>query len=338
MPQDTLWWTTTTESQLPSEFTSVSTASSRPAATLPDLVENMIAVKQMVHRGVEDWLFFRPELHFLASQPVWDRADLQDPGPLEAILDFHRQLETRGIRLLLVPVPAKATIYQDRLGLETQPDAYPKTLDELYSALRREKVDVLDLHECFTSARREGGPDLYCHQDTHWSPRACELAAKEIARHCGTFPIPEVASGPNYAREQGEITIQGDLRELIPEPRPTAETLPIAYVRSDSPTTDAMSPVILLGDSHALVFHAGGDMHAESAGLPDHLAAALGTPVDLVAVRGSGATAPRVNLARRHDNLAGKKLIIWCFAVRDLTESSTGWRRIPVIQPDTEGQ
>ena len=35
---------------------------------------------------------------------------------------------------------------------------------------------------------------------------------------------------------------------------------------------DRTSPVLVLGDSHVLVFHDGGDMHAAGAGLPDQLA------------------------------------------------------------------
>ncbi len=41
------------------------------------------------------------------------------------------------------------------------------------------------------------------------------------------------------------------------------------------------SPVLLLGDSHALVFHAGEDLHGSGAGLADHLALSLGFPVAL---------------------------------------------------------
>ena len=73
-------------------------------------------------------------------------------------------------------------------------------------------------------------------------------------------------------------------------------------------------------------------MHAEGAGLPENLAYELGMNVDLVGVRGSGATPARVELARRRDNMAGKKLVIWCFTVREYTESLTGWRKVPVIR------
>jgi alginate O-acetyltransferase complex protein AlgJ len=92
---------------------------------------------------------------------------------------------------------------------------------------------------------------------------------------------------------------------------------------------------LLLGDSHCLVFHAGGDMLATGAGLADQLAFELGMPVDLIGVRGSGATPARMNLMRKIKSdekyLAGKKLIVWCFAAREFTESQ-GWRKVPVVK------
>ena len=76
-------------------------------------------------------------------------------------------------------------------------------------------------------------------------------------------------------------------------------------------------------------------MHARGAGLPDQLALELGFAVDLVAVRGSGATPARATLLRlaraNPGYLAGKKLVIWCFGAREFTESS-GWQKVPVIR------
>ena len=95
---------------------------------------------------------------------------------------------------------------------------------------------------------------------------------------------------------------------------------------------DKTSPVILLGDSHTLVFHSGQELHGTGAGLADQLAAELGIAVDVIGVRGSGATPARVNLLRRAKAepayLAGKKAVIWCFAAREFTES-TGWSLVP---------
>ncbi len=86
-----------------------------------------------------------------------------------------------------------------------------------------------------------------------------------------------------------------------------------------------------MGDSHTLVFH-DPDLYARGAGLPDHLALHLGFPVDLVGIRGSASTTMRIELLRRRDNLKGKKLVVWCFSCREFTESTTGWRKVPVIR------
>ena len=72
-------------------------------------------------------------------------------------------------------------------------------------------------------------------------------------------------------------------------------------------------------------------MHAQGAGLPDHLAYQLGFPVDVVAVRGSGATPSRLSLFRRRDKMKGKRVVVWCLSVREFTEGQ-GWRKVPVIQ------
>ena len=104
---------------------------------------------------------------------------------------------------------------------------------------------------------------------------------------------------------------------------------------------DRASPILVLGDSHVLVFHDGGDMHVTGAGLPDQLAFELGAPVDVLAVRGSGATSARVSLARRAratpDYLASKKVIIWCFGARELTQADA-WKLVPLTKPQESSQ
>ncbi|MBT4818238.1 MAG: hypothetical protein HON70_21200, partial [Lentisphaerae bacterium] len=66
--------------------------------------------------------------------------------------------------------------------------------------------------------------------------------------------------------------------------------------------------------------------------LPDQLAAELKFAVDLIAVRGSAARPARVTLYRKirrdPDYLTSKRMIIWCFTVREFTDSS--WGVIPL--------
>ena len=133
------------------------------------------------------------------------------------------------------------------------------------------------------------------------------------------------------------MEITGDLARLLGDASVPKEALGLRFVGAEGAPgepvpPDRASPLLLLGDSHTLVFHEGGDMHARGAGLSDQLALELGFAVDLVGVRGSGATPARINLARRKDGLAGKKLVVWVFGARELTEAAQGWAKVPVVR------
>ena len=95
-------------------------------------------------------------------------------------------------------------------------------------------------------------------------------------------------------------------------------------------TAGRRTPVVVLGDSHTLIFH-DPEMFGSASGFVDFLSLGLRIPVDLVGVRGSGATTTRIELLRRRDRMAGKRVVIWCFSFREFTESETGWRKVPVI-------
>jgi alginate O-acetyltransferase complex protein AlgJ len=176
---------------------------------------------------------------------------------------------------------------------------------------------------------------LFCRQDSHWSGAGCVLAATEIGRELlATFKDrPKQA----FTGQWDTVGISGDLWQALGDPKPPREQVRIRRVsrtgRCGALESDPNSPVILLGDSHGLIFHSGDDMLAREAGLSDQLALELGFPVDLVAVRGSGATPARINLLRRAQKdpnyWAGKKWVVWCFSAREFTESD-GWRKVPV--------
>jgi alginate O-acetyltransferase complex protein AlgJ len=56
--------------------------------------------------------------------------------------------------------------------------------------------------------------------------------------------------------------------------------------------------------------------------------------VDLIASRGDGVSNVRIDLYQRARSdpawLARKKVVIWCFSAREFTESTNGWRKLPV--------
>lgn len=303
------------------------------------------APQHQVVEGKDGWLYFAPELRHLGVGRFWGDAAAavsraEQPAsadPLAAIVDFHQQLASAGIQLFFVPVPPKAVIYTEPL-----PARAPGTASVLeradaadaafLKALEAAGVTVIDLVPPFLLARDRGAP-LYCRQDTHWSPRAIAVAADRIAQLIGGPDWRAALPVGTYETKAEDLEIDGDLRQRLPDPKPAKEVLQAIYVEDEAgraPQPDRDSPLLLLGDSHALVFHAGGDMHAEGAGLPEHLTRALGFPVDLVAVRGSGATPARVDLLRRGDGLAGKRAVVWVISVREYTEGQ-GWAKVPVI-------
>lgn len=303
--------------------------------------------------GKEGWLFFGPELRFVSAGTFWGKAaakvskatkpEFADPIP--AILDFHRQLKKMGIELLIVPVPPKSVIYPDFLSdsLTISREKTPARIDSetqaFYQLLRKEDIQVLDLTSLFLANRfhREGA--LFCKQDTHWSGNGCVLAARtireEIQGRSWLKTIPRVT----YSASWKSLPIEGDLWKSLGKENLPREILSVRQVGTGSAddlrsiASDPKSPVLLVGDSHNLIFHAGDDMQTHDAGLPDQLAMELGFPVDLAAVRGSGATPARVNLLRRAQRdpnyWKNKKLVIWCFAAREFTQSD-GWKKVPL--------
>ncbi len=348
------WWLTTeatrVETPLSATATLPKTTSVPDDIGLIDLVQQLEAAKQQVLRGQDGWLFFTPELRSMSVGPFWGEAAPQvsrarnkdHADPRVAILDFNRQLKGAGIELILMPVPPKAGIYAEKVGGARITEELRASMESdgalgtFLAQLAVAGITVIDLQAAFEAQADAGAEPFYCRTDTHWSPRACSMAADSVAERIRTLPWYDALPKNTYETRESELVLHGDLAALIDgETREEIISLKQVGVAENGTFTPLLSarqsPVLLIGDSHNLVFHGGGDMHATAAGLPDLLAHALGFPVDLVAVRGSGATTPRITLARRRDKLAGKKVVVWCFAAREFTESTTGWRVIPVI-------
>jgi alginate O-acetyltransferase complex protein AlgJ len=299
-----------------------------------------------VVRGSDGWLFLRNELRHLSAAPFWRTEPVTEAGadpagkddPLTAILDTKSQLDKLGIRLILVPVPAKAAIYPDKLLKDFKADPAVR-LDarnaEFYRLLAARGVDVLDLGPAFAAARNDAEGALFCRQDSHWSGRACAIAARMIAEKLKAEPWLKGATGTVFTATAAEARIEGDLKAMLNDASLPPETVALRKVElNGAPLEPAeRSPVLLMGDSHCLVFQAGGDMLATSSGLASQLALELGMPVDWIGVRGSGARPARIQLFRRAKTpgyIESKKVVVWCFTAREFTEAS-GWGIVPVV-------
>jgi len=297
--------------------------------------------------GAEGWLFLASDIRFLSVGQFWggdavkvSRAHKPEAAdPIPAIVDFHDELKRRGIDLVVLPVPPKAAIYPEKILADIDLHGQPADplLARFYDELRGRGIDVVDLAPVFLQNRATDRGPVFCKTDSHWSGFGCVLAAQAIAEKIHEKVVGQPRK--NYVAEWKEATIKGDLADLLGSKTKKIEPEEIAVrMISDKETgaavsSDPQSPLLIMGDSHTLVFH---DFHAEKAGLLDQLANELGFPADLIGTRGSGATAVRISLYRRTrkdpDYLARKKVIVWCFAAREFTESDQGWEKVPVGQ------
>jgi alginate O-acetyltransferase complex protein AlgJ len=302
--------------------------------------------------GREGWRYLPAELRSLSVGPFWGEAaaavsratkpDQQDPLP--AIVDFNNQLAANGIELIVMPVPAKAVIYPEFISAKTaalKPSADPQTrLDpdhlRFFEELRKQGVTVLDLVPAFVPARNTGAK-LYCQTDTHWAPAGIRIAAQAIAGIVKERPWFRAVGQQPLAVKSEELTLHGDLLEPTDSKDQPVEKLNLTRVvdkQTQEPPADSPDcPLLLLGDSHVLFLHRGGEMQATGAGLADQLAGELGFAVDVIGVMGSGATPARINFYRLDETAKkAKKMVVWCFTEREFTES-TGWRKFAVFRP-----
>ena len=192
---------------------------------------------------------------------------------------------------------------------------------------------MLDLTERFLDDRFHGEGPLYCRQDTHWSGVGCVVAAQAIAEVVRERPWFAALDTRPYRFGWQSTTIDGDLARDYDDAPSAREELRLRTIAAGGegrpsavpPAPD--SPITLLGDTHALVFHAGDEMHAVGSGLADQLVYELGLPLDVVASATPGAAL--ADLQRRAEaapaSWNGKRLVIWCFSARALTAEGA-WR------------
>jgi len=278
-----------------------------------------------VLRGRGGWLFYRPGAEYLTARPPAGGSMVNDA--LAAVRGFRDELDARGIRLMVVPVPNKESVYPDRTFRGGRPPAgalAPETAAFL-SGCRRAGIPVVDLFAEFRIARAAGAPDLYLATDSHWTPAGLRIAVGEVARHL------RAPAGPSaYAVLPAPVRRTGDLVRMLQSPAIEAavgaEVVAcerVVRAESGAPyADDPASDVLVMGDSFLRIYETD---EPGGAGFIAHLARALGRPVASLVNDGGGATLVRQDLVRRPRLLEGKRVVVWAFVERDLRLAAEGW-------------
>jgi hypothetical protein len=293
-------------------------------------------------RGRHGWLFYRPSLRY-AIEPQTGAPRSADADPLPAIRSFRDQLQARGIRLLVVPVPNKESVYPEELSRRAE-DAgviISERTHLLLDQLEQCGVEYVNLFDAFLRAKaKEGSSDqsrLYLAQDSHWSPEGAKAAAGAVAQRVLTGGA--VSRGDrSYVEHPVTIRRHGDLVQMLQAPQIERALEPetlicLQVLEPDARTTYRAaeeSPILILGDSFLRIYE---QDEPGAAGFIAHLARELGQSLTAIVNDGGASSLVRRELARRPGILMNKKLVIWEFVERDIVFGTEGWRILPVALP-----
>ncbi|MEI7947891.1 MAG: hypothetical protein WCJ02_14410 [bacterium] len=284
--------------------------------------------------GRDGWLFYAPGV---AATTQRAKAGNTSAGEaMAAVIDFRDQLASRGIRLLVVPVPNKESVYPDRLTLRMFPpkEIISSETRAFMEQCKKNNVEIVDLFATYRERRRTSGDLLYLRQDSHWTPAGLLCAVNTVASRL--LENKWLVRG-NERYEVKPVIVQryGDLVRMLQSPLIEAHLQP-EVVRAEQVVRitgqklyadDPASEVLVLGDSFLRQYAQDEPGHA---GFVAHLGRALGRPLASIVNDGGASTLVRQELYRRPALLANKKVVVWEFVERDLRLGTEGWAKVPL--------
>lgn len=259
--------------------------------------------------GNDGWLFSKEEF----AAPLDRTADLAEAAT--GIAQIRDELSAQGIKLVVVPLPAKADVYREHLSDAAIPDDLVKLYDDFTALLDKAGVRYVDTRQPLLTAKPEGR--LFLTTDTHWTPLGAAVAAAAVGDALGqTTPHAYTISAKAPAEREGDLSkfiVTGELAPLVGL-GPESVTPYQATASADTPAGDIFGPssipYVLTGTSYSA---------NELWSFTDSLRAALGADVLNMAEEGKGPIAPMRALlasATLKDNPPGT--VIWEFPVRYL--------------------
>jgi alginate O-acetyltransferase complex protein AlgJ len=318
------------------------------------------AGNEKAYCGMKPWLFYRPGVDYLSGPPFLHPDRLRkraaggsewaapiEPDPRVAILHLKEQLDRRGIALIIMPTPIKAMVYPEKLnrlyGLR-QTELQNPSYEQFKAEMERNGVLVFDVAPTLMEAKARGGRAQYLATDTHWRPEAVESAAEKLRDFIRERVLLPPAPDPGYRTEPSAMTQLGDLAVMLGLPgkqgifpRERASIRKVLEKNGQEPwRPQKTADVLVLGDSFSNIYSLEAMGWGEGAGFVEQLSHALQRPLDRIIRNDNGSYATREflagEMARGRDRLAGKRLVIYQFAIRELAVGN--WKRID-LKPGT---
>jgi len=286
---------------------------------------------EKVYVARDGWLFYRPDVDYVLEGAISPVPKIAEAS--KALAQLNEELESRGIRLVVLPVPVKPVVEFGELGATSNAHAlHNASYQKFLGDLNAKGVEVFDPTNLLLNAAHAGHRPQYLKTDTHWTPAGMGLVAEALAKAINPEAAPSSAL---HRSDQLEVKNTGDLAVMLQLlPAATAALTEKAYIQpvtladGTSWHPDSASEVLLLGDSFTNIFSTPDLGWGQGAGLAEHLSWHLGKSVDRIAINAGGSLSLRQELARNPARLAGKKVVVYQFAVRELT--SGDWRPVTI--------
>jgi alginate O-acetyltransferase complex protein AlgJ len=124
--------------------------------------------------GEQGWLFSDEELY-----PGVEDTQVVETN-LNRVVSVANYLKGRGIPLVILAVPAKARVYQEKLGEHRPAPVMTSLYPEFMNRMRSAGVFAPNLLPELTEARDQGA-QIFLRTDTHWTPRGADVFARSAA-------------------------------------------------------------------------------------------------------------------------------------------------------------
>lgn len=301
--------------------------------------------------GKEQWLFYRPGLDALSGPPflhphqqffrtegheIWEKP--VQPDPVAAIVDFHNQLQAKGTKLLVVPIPIKPSIHPEKVSSRVVAGGLAnRSWIEFTEKLRQNGVLVFNSRPVLQRYAKENGA-AFLERDTHWLPGAMARVAEELAAYVVDKGLL-VPGDEGYQIKEMNHQGNGDIAAMLNLPASQGKKLfnpqsiqldQILSIQNEFWLPSRETELLLLGDSFTNIYSTPELGWGSGGGFAEHLSYRLQQPIDLLARNDNGAYVTREMLAtemgRGRDRISGKKLVIWQFAEREL--SLGNWKMV----------
>lgn len=294
---------------------------------------------QMGYQGTEDWVFFRKAFEYTSAGDLNDQP--KEKNPLPNLVEFKKYLDGQNVNLLFVPVPNKAEVYFEKLGVEVPED--PEAIINPYSRkilsdLQEAGIEVIDVLPRLLKAKTEDestGGSVYQHQDTHWTNRGLQIVAGLIADRIKKYSwFGDLADRKvDFDVIDTTFTRTGDIVDKLPEsertryPAVELEARQVKLPNGKKYRGERTAPILLIGDSFTGVFEY---VDCKSAGVGAHVAVNTGIPVDIITSWGGGPLVRQKMIRARKADMGAKRVVVYMMVARDLYNYSQSWAPLKV--------